>query len=79
MLRRRSPLNGAVHIVVPGRFILFRSPAVVPGGGLWADEGAERRFSAAFYADLLRDLGVTWVRSRLGWGRHAPPECQVRD
>jgi hypothetical protein len=58
----RSPLNGAVYTVVPGRFILFRAPVETSPGRLWVDESGERRFSADFYAELLHDLGVTQVR-----------------
>ena len=47
--------------VVPGRFILFRAPSDMPKGQMWIDEGGVRRFSAAFYAELLQDLGATQV------------------
>ena len=57
-----SSINGAVHIVVPGKFILFHTPTNnLPAGQEWADEGKTRRFGASFYADLLQDLGVSQV------------------
>ena len=59
--------------VVPGHFVIFRSPAATPCGRLWIDEGGERRFSATFYAELLHDLGVTQVCRRRGmavWPRN---------
>jgi hypothetical protein len=57
----RSHLNGGLIIVVPGRFYLLPAPAGdLPAGREWADDGpgGRRRFSAAFYADLLRDVGA---------------------
>ena len=56
--------NGGVHVLVPGRLLLFPAPAALPAGEAWADasEGgraAGRRFSAAFLAALLSDLGVS--------------------
>ena len=58
-----SPINGGVSIVVPGRILLLPAPAGdLPEGTHWADDGGpsrRRRFSAAFYAELLRDMGVT--------------------
>ena len=57
----RSPLNGAVYIVVPGRFIRFSEPSDMPKGQMWIDEGSVRRFSAAFYAGLLQDMAVRQV------------------
>ena len=57
-----SSINGAVHIVVPGKFLIFHKPADdLPLGRQWVDEGGQRRFSASFFADLLQDLGVAHV------------------
>jgi hypothetical protein len=63
MLHYASPLNGNVHAVVPGKILCFPTPATLPANHLWMDEeaagrGLKRRFSAAFLADLLADLGV---------------------
>ena len=42
--------------------LLFRPPCGdVPPGTLWEDRGGERRFSPAFYAGLLPDLGARVV------------------
>ena len=57
--------NGGVQIVVPGALLLFPTPSEdVPEGQEWADSVSadgrpDRRFSAAFYASLLADLGVS--------------------
>ena len=46
-------------IVATGRFLLFPAPAAdLPPGVDWADDGGRRRFSPAFYASLLRDMGA---------------------
>ena len=56
-----NPANGAVHIISPNRLIVFPNPAALPDGELWSTDSPVRRFSAAFYADLLRDLGAVAV------------------
>jgi hypothetical protein len=57
-----SPANGEVHFVVPGRILLFKPPSsALPPGAQWADGDGERRFSPAFFADLLDYLGVSLV------------------
>jgi hypothetical protein len=59
--------NGNVHMVVPGKLFFFPSPDDgLPEGQEYADEaagdgGTRRRFSPAFHAALLADLGVTTV------------------
>jgi hypothetical protein len=58
--------NGNVHVLVPGKLLLFPTPAEIPGGHLWADtseheRSTARHFSAAFLADLLSELGVSSV------------------
>ena len=62
-----QPANGGVHVLVPGKLLLFQHPAALPPGQDWADDARApdqrpaRRFSAAFFADLLVDLGVSAV------------------
>jgi hypothetical protein len=57
-----SPINGQIHVVVPGKIILFKAPCGdLPAGRSWMDRDGERHFSPAFYADLLCDLGVSLV------------------
>ena len=59
-----SPANGAVHCVSPGRLYAFPHPAILPGDELGSDATSEpraRRFTAAFHAALLPDLGATAV------------------
>jgi hypothetical protein len=57
--------NGGVHVLVPGKLLLFPAPAPLPADEAWADDVSEggrptaRRFSAAFLAALLSDLGVS--------------------
>ena len=55
-----SPLNGDLHVVVPGKFVAFCGPRDL-GRERFADSDGYRRFSPAHYADVLRGLGVTDV------------------
>lgn len=58
----RSPINGSVYIVVPGRFLLFRAPRDdLTKGAQWVDTRGSRDFSTGFFADLFDDLGVAQV------------------
>ena len=56
-----SPGNADLHQVVPGKLLAFRGPRDLGGGALYADDGWTRRFSPAFLADTLPDLGVSDV------------------
>ena len=68
MAHYAHPANGGIHILAPA-LLLFPSPVDLPDGELWAGAPARdgappvRRFAAAFYADLLPDLGVGAVAS----------------
>jgi hypothetical protein len=58
--------NGGVHVLVPGKLLLFPAPAPLPADQAWVDVSepgrpTARRFSAAFLAALLVDLGVSAV------------------
>jgi hypothetical protein len=60
--------NGNVHVLVPGKLLLFQTPQQVPSDKecQWVDmsepeQPTVRRFSAAFLAELLSDLGVSAV------------------
>jgi hypothetical protein len=59
------PINGHVHVLVPGRLLLFSAPELLPAGQEWAraspPHSTARVFSAGFLADLLADLGVSAV------------------
>jgi hypothetical protein len=60
------PANGNIHVLVPGKLLLFPTPAPLPVGLDWADESdggqaAERRFGASFLAGLLAELEVSAV------------------
>jgi hypothetical protein len=61
------PANGGVHILAPGSLLFCPVPTDLEGGVAWADErpggAVERRFSPAFCADLLADLGASTVLS----------------
>jgi hypothetical protein len=65
------PANGGVHMLAPGSLFFLPAPEDLAGGLAWADTapgaalgGAkERRFSPAFCADLLADLGAAAVLS----------------
>ena len=67
--RGGSPANGELHFVIPRKLLLFRDPAPLPPGGPpWRNADARdgpaaagRLFGPAFYAGLLRDLGVRLV------------------
>ena len=48
-----DPANGGLHIIVPGRLILMPSPIEILESRDWIDAERQRRFSPAFYADLL--------------------------
>ena len=57
------PLNGDMHEVVPGRFIAFRGPVDLGGGGggdCYRDDGrGGREFGPDFYAGIFaEDFGV---------------------
>ena len=56
-----NPLNGNLHVLVPEKLLVFDRPADLPDGQLWADAGGERRFSAAYYAEVLCDFDVAVV------------------
>jgi hypothetical protein len=56
--------NGGIDVLVPGKLLLIPSPLALPDGCDWLDETApgrppSRRFSAAFLADLLSELGAS--------------------
>ena len=56
-----NPLNGGFHSLVPDKLLVFNRPDDTPGGADWADVGAERRFSAAYYALVFGDFDVRVV------------------
>ena len=58
-----SPLNGDMTEVVPCKFIAFRGPKDLVGGALYQDDNARgtRRFSPSFFAETLKDIGVSDV------------------
>ena len=58
--------NGNIHVLVPGKLLLFPTPAVLPDGQSWADMNEPDRptvrlFSAVFLAELLSELGASSV------------------
>ena len=65
------PAHGGVHMLAPGSLFLCPAPEALAGGLAWADSAPaaalggepERRFSPAFCADLLADLGASAVLS----------------
>ena len=58
-----DPLNGDLTEVVPGELFAFRGPQDLAGGALYQDDALRftRAFAPAFYADTLKDAGVTDV------------------
>jgi len=55
-----DPLNGDLHMVVPGKLVALRGPRDLPCGD-HADAGGQRHLSAGHCAGMLRELGVTDV------------------
>ena len=55
-----SPLNGDMHVVVPGKLVALRGPVDLPCGD-YSDAGGRREFSPGHYAPVLEELGVTAV------------------
>ena len=58
--------NGNIHTLVPGKLLLFPTPADLPTGQFWADVSESngvtaRRFSAPYLAEILADLDVSVV------------------
>ena len=58
-----KPANGSIYKVVPEKIICFPNPTKLPDGVHWMDfeGGSVRRFSAAFFADLFAELGVSAI------------------
>ena len=56
-----DPLNGDLHEVVPGKLIAFVGPQDLGGEQYRDNENGLRRFSPAFFAGLLEELGVSAV------------------
>ena len=58
-----SPLNGDMTEVVPGKFIAFRGPKHLDDGALYQDDNIRgtRKFAPAFFAETLKDIGVSDV------------------
>ena len=61
------PANGNIHVLVPGKLLLFPSPQQLPPDQSWGDTTLRpsgtttRHFSAAFLGDLLSELEVSAV------------------
>ena len=68
-----SVANGRLHVVVPNKLIAFPCPTDLPDGRLWADEAGERRFSPAYYADILGDFDVSVAVCCAGAGADGLP------
>jgi hypothetical protein len=56
-----DPANANLHILLPWKLLFISSPADLPDGRQWMDDGARRHFSSAFYADLLGEFDVVLV------------------
>jgi cell division cycle 14 len=73
-----NPANGSLTVVVPGVFVAMQGPEDLPGGAEYVDhKEGWRVFSPAYYADILRAMGVTTV-VRLNEARYAPAELTLR-
>ena len=56
-----SPLQGDLHEVIPGLLVALQGPADLGGAEYHDDARGHRRFSPAFLAEALADLGVATV------------------
>jgi cell division cycle 14 len=57
-----NPANGDLQEVVPGKFVALKGPICTPDDREYHDEASgARSFSPAFYADILRGMGVSSV------------------
>ena len=56
-----EPANGDLHEVVPGQFVAFKGPVDLDGRPFVDSSHGVRTFSPAYYAEVLRDLGVSTV------------------
>ena len=72
-----SPANGNLHEVVPGKFVAMQGPEDLGGADYRDDAGGGRAFSPAFYAEILREMGVGTV-VRLNEPRYAADELASR-
>lgn len=55
----RSPFNGDLVQVVPGKLILFPSPTEIKGGFHFSDSSGVRHFSVEYFAEILDALNVS--------------------
>ena len=62
-----DPANGGIRIIVPGRLIFMPSPLDLPEDRDWMSIDGHRRFSPAFYADLLEAEFSTSIVLRLSY------------
>jgi len=56
-----NPLNGDLHVVVPGKFAAFKGPVQLPPRRLFVDGRAGREFSPAYFAVVFQHLGISDV------------------
>eukprot|EP00291_Cryptomonas_curvata_P020098 CAMPEP_0172167516 /NCGR_PEP_ID=MMETSP1050-20130122/9623_1 /TAXON_ID=233186 /ORGANISM="Cryptomonas curvata, Strain CCAP979/52" /LENGTH=352 /DNA_ID=CAMNT_0012838331 /DNA_START=479 /DNA_END=1534 /DNA_ORIENTATION=+ len=55
-----DPINGDLHVVVPGKFVAFKGPVGdMPSDRLWCDKEQVRMFHPGYYLPTLRGMGVT--------------------
>jgi hypothetical protein len=73
-----DPMNGDLHIVVPGKFVAFKGPKDLGGKTYHDDNQGYRHFSAGYYGDIFRSLGVTAV-VRLNEAQYDPADFTGRD
>ena len=65
-----NPINGDMHVLVPGRFLAFTRPVDIPSVTIpgqrnrrpqWTDDGERRRFGADYFLDMFEDFRVNLV------------------
>ena len=60
-LQYGDPAQGDLHEVVPGKFIAFKGPVDLGDGRFCDTPSGVRLFSPCYYADILRERGVSTV------------------
>ena len=72
-----SPLEGDLHILIPGKIVAFRGPQSLPDGRTYQDSRGHRAFAPAFYTEPFEDMGVCTVVRLSEEEEYAPAEFAV--
>ncbi len=72
-----NPVNGHMHMVVPGKIVAFSGPEDIEGQQNCDHDGQVRLICPAFYAEALLDMGATNV-VRLSEARYSATKFTAR-